>query len=87
VQLLVGIKPNTLGPKGNLCASGKLVYMDGKLIIIHCISANSKTYYAAEWIDLEIIVKGDVISHKIDGKTVVTYRRPTIGSQFLEQNA
>jgi hypothetical protein len=80
------VKPNTPRPKGNLCAPGKLVYMDAKLIIIPGISANSKTYYAAEWIDLEIIVKGDVIPHKIDGKTVITYRNPTIGGQFLEQN-
>ena len=46
-----------------------------------------KTYYGAEWIDLEIIVKGAIISHKINGKTVITYRNPTIGGQFLEQTA
>jgi hypothetical protein len=84
VQLLGGITPNTPRPTGNLCTPATHVFMDDSLVRAHCIHANSATYYGEEWVALEILVGKENITHKINGKTVITYAKPSIGGQFLE---
>jgi hypothetical protein len=84
VQLLGGITPNTPRPTGNLCTPATHVSVDNIIVTDHCINANSATYYGEEWVALEIIVTKKSITHKINGKTVITYENPTIGGQFLE---
>jgi hypothetical protein len=84
VQLLGGITPNTPRPTGNLCTPATHVFIDNVLVTEHCINANSVTYYGEEWVALEIIVTKKSITHKINGKTVITYANPTIGGQFLD---
>ena len=84
VQLLGGITPDTSRPTGNLCTPATHVYINDALVTNHCINANSETYYGEEWVALEIIVTKEKITHKINGKTTITYTNPTIGGQFLD---
>ena len=65
---------------GNLCTPGCNVYIDGVFTTNHCISSNSKTYHGDRWIDVEAVVLGDsLIRHIIEGDTVISYGRVTIG--------
>lgn len=59
-------------------------YIGGKKVTEHCIMADCKTYYGEEWIDVEVVVNKNVITHYIDGKAVISYENPTIGGEFLE---
>jgi hypothetical protein len=83
VQLLGGITLKIPRPTGNLCTPATHVFIDNILVTEHCINANSETYYGEEWVALEIIVTKESITHKINGKTVITYSNPTIGGEFL----
>ena len=57
--------------------------MNNELVTSHCINSSSKTYYGDQWVDLEVIVVQDsIISHKINGKTVITYSKPQIGGEY-----
>ena len=79
VQLLGGLD-NGERPTGNLCTPGTNVVMDNKLIIRHCINSSSKTYNGDQWVSVEVIVRNDsIITHKINGKTVLSYNKPQIG--------
>lgn len=80
VQLLGGLSNGEVRSTGNLCTPGTHVVMDDKLVIEHCIDSSSKTYNGDQWVNLEILVRNDsVISHKINGETVITYYKPQIG--------
>ena len=87
VQLLGGITPNTPRPTGNLCTPATHVSIDNVLVTNHCINANSETYYGEEWVALEIIVTKEKITHKINGKSVITYTNPSIGGDFLDSTS
>ncbi|MES1226286.1 MAG: DUF1080 domain-containing protein, partial [Bacteroidota bacterium] len=46
----------------------------------HCIESTSKTYYGDQWVTGEIIVLGDsLVTHIINGDTVLQYSKPQIG--------
>lgn len=46
----------------------------------HCISSSSKTYYGNQWVHAELIVLGDsLVTHLINGDTVLQYTKPQIG--------
>ncbi|WP_379840241.1 3-keto-disaccharide hydrolase [Flaviramulus multivorans] len=87
VQLLGGINENEPRPSGNLCTPGTHVIMNNELITEHCIQADCKTYYDEEWITVEVIVNNDSITHFIDGKSVISYSKPTIGGEFLDSTS
>jgi len=83
VQLLGGVTENEERPTGNLCTPGTHVVMDNKLIEKHCINSSSKTYYDDQWVNLEILVLNDsLITHIINGETVLSYSKPTIGGEY-----
>ncbi len=64
----------------NLCTPGTHVEMDGTLVEQHCINSTSKTYHGDEWVRVEVLVLGDsLISHQVDGETVIAYRKPQVG--------
>lgn len=70
---------------GNLCTPGCDVIIDGELVEEHCISADSKTFHGDQWIIAEAVVLGDSIFHHIlNGDTVMTYAKPTIGGWLPE---
>ena len=79
VQLLGGLD-NGERPTGNLCTPGTHVEIDNKLFTNHCINSSSKTYNGDQWVSVEVIVRNDsIITHKINGETVLTYNKPQIG--------
>ena len=83
VQLLGGLNEGDKRPTGNLCTPGTHVEMDGKLFTNHCINSSSKTFYGEQWVNLEILViKDSIITHKINGKEVLTYSKPQIGGEY-----
>jgi len=83
VQLLGGLNVDEERPTGNLCTPGTHVEMDGKLFTNHCVNSSSKTFYGDQWIDLEVLVIRDsIITHKINGKEVITYSKPQIGGEY-----
>jgi hypothetical protein len=86
VQLLGGLD-NGERPTGNLCTPGTHVVIKHKLITKHCINSTSKTYNDEQWVSLEILVRNDsIISHKINGETVMTYNKPQIGGLMEDAN-
>ena len=87
VQLLGGVTPGEPRPSGNLCTPATHVVMNGEQITEHCIMADSKTYYSEKWIEAEVIVTKDSISHFIDGKLAISYSNPSIGGEFLESTS
>ncbi|MEI9810175.1 MAG: DUF1080 domain-containing protein [Bacteroidota bacterium] len=70
---------------GNLCTPGTFVSRDGKPVFDHCINSTSANYMADKWIAAEAVVMGDsVIHHIIEGDTVLTYNKPRIGGDFID---
>jgi hypothetical protein len=66
-------------PTGNLCTPGTNVVMKDSLFTPHCINSSSKTFNGDQWVEAEAIVLGDsVITHLINGDTVLTYRKPQL---------
>lgn len=86
VQLLGGLDSGER-PTGNLCTPGTHVVINNKLVTKHCINSSSKTYNGDQWVNLEILVRNDsIISHKINGETVITYNKPQIGGAVENVN-
>ncbi len=85
MQLLGGLG---IGPRhtGNLCTPGTQVFIDNQLNDNHCIDSNSKTYDGDQWVRARAIVLGDsVVHHLINGDTVLTYQKPRIGGNFVNE--
>jgi len=85
-QLLGGLDTGDRST-GNVCTIGTLVEMDGEVNPAHCIDSNSKTYDGSQWVNGEIIVLGDsLVTHIINGETVLTYEKPRIGGGFVNED-
>ena len=79
-QLLAGLGDGQPRPTGNMCSPGTDVVFQGHIDPRHCISSSSKTYVGEQWVKGEIIVLGDsLITHIINGDTVLQYSKPQIG--------
>lgn len=79
-QLLGGLGDGVARPTGNMCSPGTDVVFHGKIDDRHCIPSTSKTYEGDQWVKGEIIVLGDsLITHIINGDTVLQYSKPQIG--------
>jgi len=80
MQLLAGLGDGKPRPTGNMCSPGTDVVYNGKISPDHCISSSSKTYDGDQWVRGELIVLGDsLITHIINGDTVLRYSKPQIG--------
>ncbi|MFN5422399.1 MAG: DUF1080 domain-containing protein, partial [bacterium] len=67
-------------PTGNMCSPGTDVVFEGKIDPRHCINSSSNTYYGNQWVHAELIVLGDsLVTHIINGDTVLQYSKPQIG--------
>ena len=83
----ISIEAQFLGGNGteerstlNLCTPGTNVFLNGKLYTAHCVSSSSKTYAGDQWVRAEMVVLADsVIKHRLEGKTVLEYTKPSIG--------
>lgn len=80
VQLLGGLGTEDR-PTGNVCTPGTHIVINDELVTTHCINnSTSKTFHGDEWVNLEVLVMNDsIITHKINGETVMTYYKPQIG--------
>jgi hypothetical protein len=80
MQFLGGLGDGKPRPTGNMCSPGTEVMQKGSIVPSHCINSTSKTYEGEQWINAELIVLGDsLITHIINGDTVLQYSQPQIG--------
>ena len=80
MQFLAGLNDGKPRPTGNMCSPGTDIVYQGKLYDGHCLNSTSKTYNKDEWVKAELIVLGDsLITHIINGDTVLQYSKPTMG--------
>jgi Domain of Unknown Function (DUF1080) len=80
MQFLAGLGDGKPRPTGNMCSPGTDVVYEGKIDPRHCINSTSKTYEGEQWVKAELIVLGDsLITHIINGDTVLQYSKPQIG--------
>ncbi|HET9746851.1 MAG TPA: DUF1080 domain-containing protein [Chitinophagaceae bacterium] len=58
----------------------------GKVVPSHCIHSSSRTYDGDQWVHAELIVLGDsLITHIINGDTVLQYSKPQIGGGVVNR--
>lgn len=80
MQFLAGLGDGKPRPTGNMCSPGTDVVFGGKKYEGHCLNSTSKTYAKDEWVKAELIVLHDsLITHIINGDTVLQYSHPTMG--------
>jgi hypothetical protein len=80
MQFLAGLDDGQPRPTGNMCSPGTEIVYEGKMYDGHCLNSSSKTYDKDEWVRAELIVLGDsLITHIINGDTVLQYSKPTMG--------
>jgi hypothetical protein len=86
MQFLGGLGDGKARPTGNMCSPGTNVVYQGKMAADHCINSNSKTYHGEQWVKAELIVLGDsLITHIINGDTVLKYSKPQIGGDVANR--
>jgi hypothetical protein len=86
MQFLAGLGDGKPRPTGNMCSPGTHIVYNGKLDTRHCIDSRSKTYEGDQWIRAELIVLGDsLITHIINGDTVLQYSQPQIGGPVVNR--
>ncbi len=79
-QFLGGLGDGKPRPTGSMCSPGTDVVYKGKIADSHCITSSAKTYDGEQWVRAELIVMGDsLITHIINGDTVLQYSKPQIG--------
>lgn len=85
LQLLAGLGDGNPRPTGNMCSPGTDVVYKGRIDPRHCIESTSQTYDGDQWVRAEAIVLGDsLITHIINGDTVLQYSKPQIGGGVVE---
>lgn len=84
MQFLGGLSDGKPRPTGNMCSPGTHIYLQDVLFPTHCVNSTSKTYDGDQWVKAELIVLGDsIIKHIIEGDTVLTYSKPHIGGDVV----
>jgi len=85
MQFLAALGDGNPRPTGNMCSPGTDIVYEGQLYDEHCLSSTSKTYDKEEWVRAELIVLGDsLITHIINGDTVLQYSQPTMGGGVVQ---
>jgi Domain of Unknown Function (DUF1080) len=80
MQFLASLGDGKPRPTGNMCSPGTEIVYNGKMYDGHCLNSSSKTIGKDEWVRAELIVLGDsLITHIINGDTVLQYSKPTMG--------
>lgn len=80
MQFLAGLPDGQPRPTGNMCSPGTDIEYEGKVYDGHCLNSRSKTYAPDAWIKAELIVYHDsLVTHIINGDTVLQYSKPTMG--------
>lgn len=85
MQFLAGLGDGKPRTTGNMCSPGTDIVFEGKVYDGHCLNSTSKTYPAGDWVRAELIVLGDsLITHVINGDTVLRYSKPTMGGGIVQ---
>ena len=85
MQFLAGLGDGNPRPTGNMCSPGTEIVYEGKIYDGHCLNSTSKTYDKNEWVKAELIVWNDsLITHIINGDTVLRYSKPTMGGGVVQ---
>jgi len=85
MQFLAGLGDGNPRPTGNMCSPGTDIVYNGAVYGGHCLNSTSKTYDKDEWVRAELIVLGDsLITHIINGDTVLQYSKPTMGGGVVQ---
>jgi hypothetical protein len=79
MQFLGGFGDGQPRPTGNMCSPGTEVSISGRQVSSHCVNSMSQTYDGDQWVHAEVIVRGDSITHIINGDTVLGYTSPRVG--------
>ena len=80
MQFLAALGDGKPRPTGNMCSPGTEIVYNGELYKDHCLNSTSPTLDKDEWVKAELIVLGDsLITHIINGDTVLQYTKPTMG--------
>lgn len=80
MQFLAGLDDGNPRPTGNMCSPGTEIVYEGTMYEGHCLNSTSKTYAKDAWVKAELIVLGNsLITHIIEGDTVLQYTQPTMG--------
>ena len=86
MQFLGGLGDGKPRSTGNMCSPGTEVMQNGKIVPSHCLNSSSKTYEGEQWVNAELIVLGDsLITHIINGDTVLQYSKPQIGGGVVNR--
>jgi hypothetical protein len=85
MQFLAGLDDGKPRPTGNMCSPGTEIVYKGTTYDGHCLNSSSATYERNEWVTAELIVLGDsLITHVINGDTVLQYSKPTMGGGVVQ---
>jgi hypothetical protein len=85
MQFLAGLDDGELRPTGNMCSPGTDIVYQGSVYAGHCLNSSSKTFSRDAWVKAELIVLGDsLITHIIEGDTVLQYSKPTMGGGVVD---
>ncbi len=86
LQFLAGLGDGEPRATGNMCSPGTHVEYKGALVEDHIIESSAKTYDKDAWVRAELIVLGDsLVTHIIEGDTVLQYSKPQIGGGVVER--
>lgn len=86
MQFLGGLGDGKPRPTGNMCSPGTDIEINGQIARSHCVNSTSKTYDGDQWVKAELIVLGDsLVTHIINGDTVLKYSRPQIGGGVVNR--
>jgi len=86
MQFLAGLGDAKPRPTGNMCSPGTEIVYRGKQYDGHCLNSSSKTFAKDEWVKAELIVWHDsLITHIINGDTVLQYSKPTMGGGVVNR--
>lgn len=70
----------------NVCTPGTEILMGGEMAPNHCMPSTAPTFHGEEWVTMDLVVLGDsLITHVVNGDTVLTYSRPTVGGGSVEE--
>jgi hypothetical protein len=85
MQFLATLDDGTERHTGNMCSPGTEIVYNGELYPSHCLNSSSKSYPREEWVHADLIVLGDsLITHVINGDTVLQYSKPTMGGGVVQ---
>lgn len=73
---------------GNVCTPGTNLEMNGELVTKHIVKSSAPTFPAAEWVSIEIEVRGnEEVIHRVNGEEVLRYEKPQLDPEGRVESA